>query len=770
MTHAGHRFPVAVAAVATLWGAFAACSSDSAVSSGSTATTTTSGAGGAGTGGAGGTPYGGGGTAGRGGLGGAGASGGSLPFPVKFTVTGVVTDGSLPVEGALVMQGGAKTPALVTGPDGAYAIELTNAIPAVPAVVASKVGYRTAGAEFYELPDGPVELALRFVNPPDNTGYVYGAPGVGIPAKDNSTLYCGHCHTQMTAQFQETAHRNAAREGSVQDLYAGVTQAYADEASCTSAGGAWRAGVVPGTVGDSVLKCYLGSGVLPDLNACGGPGQPSCDDPALAVGDRPTAFGACADCHAPGIEGPAGGRNLHDAVGLAYEYGNHCDVCHHIADIDLTQPAGLGGAVKLQRPHDTFDGQIGSELLQALYSPLPDVPNAFMGGVYQPKFAQSELCGGCHEQRQGALLPGQKLDASRWPSGLPTQSTYSEWASSQYNKPETQCQACHMPPDDSGLKSTVDITDETNANITFGYVRPPEQLRQHTFLEALDGTPRLIESALTMGLTASSDGKTITADVTIASKNAGHAIPTGDPIRNMVLVVRAEGCGAPLTAIGGMTANDVGGATADGLVGADVKVAGPTLSWPEGAARAKPGDVVRFVHPTGEWDDYAGVGFFADKALSPMEKGLEILAPLGEANVVSVGAGTLTLDAVVPAAIGDIAYLGDALGDTLDDGAPSRALAGVPGYTFAKVTVDANGERLVHHYRAVDLASDNRIPTDAPAKTTHSFAVPKQCASAKVTATLLFRGLPVILARERGWLDDATDAVVAKADATAKLP
>ena len=169
-------------------------------------------------------------------------------------------------------------------------------------------------------------------------------------------------------------------------------------------------------------------------------------------------------------------------------------------------------------------------------------------------------------------------------------------------------------------------------------MRPPEQIRQHTFLEALDGSPRLIEAALAAKVSATTDGQAITAEVTIQSQNAGHAIPTGDPIRSLVLVVRAEGCGAPLTAVGGMTTNDVAGAVAEGLVGADVKVAGATLTWPEGAARAKPGQVVRFVHPTGEWDDYAGVGFFADKALSPMEKGLEIRAPLGEAKVVSVGA------------------------------------------------------------------------------------------------------------------------------------
>src|SRR5205814_893027 len=84
-------------------------------------------------------------------------------------VTGVVTDGMSPVEGALVMQGGGDPQqGVTTGADGAYSIELTQMIPGTPTVVAAKIGYRTAGVEFYELPGGPVELALRFVTPPDS--------------------------------------------------------------------------------------------------------------------------------------------------------------------------------------------------------------------------------------------------------------------------------------------------------------------------------------------------------------------------------------------------------------------------------------------------------------------------------------------------------------------------------------------------------------------------------------------------------------------------
>src|SRR5262245_27938020 len=46
---------------------------------------------------------------------------GGSELPDTFTVTGTVTDGDAPVEGATVMQAGGS-PALTTGPDGTFSI------------------------------------------------------------------------------------------------------------------------------------------------------------------------------------------------------------------------------------------------------------------------------------------------------------------------------------------------------------------------------------------------------------------------------------------------------------------------------------------------------------------------------------------------------------------------------------------------------------------------------------------------------------------------
>src|SRR5262249_34139750 len=158
---------------------------------------------------------------------------------------------------------------------------------------------------------------------------------------DNNTSYCGHCHTTFAKQFVGSMHARATSSPLVQDLYAGVSEAFASAAVCTAAGGTWRTGLVPGTAATTISKCYLGGGVLPHLNpGCGGGGQLACGGPPLPAAQAPAAFGRCADCHAPGIDGVAGGRNLHDAVGVTFDNGRQCDVCHHVRDVDLTKPPG----------------------------------------------------------------------------------------------------------------------------------------------------------------------------------------------------------------------------------------------------------------------------------------------------------------------------------------------------------------------------------------------------------------------------------------------
>ena len=74
--------------------------------------------------------------------------------------------------------------------------------------------------------------------------------------------------------------------------------------------------------------------------------------------------------------------------------------------------------------------------------------------------------------------------------------------------------------------------------------------------------------------------------------------------------------------------------------------------------------------------------------------------------------------------------------------------------------------------RAVDLVRDDRLMPLVPAEVVHAFALPSPlpsgCVEAHVRATLLYRPLPLHLARERAW--DARDHVVMIATETIALP
>jgi hypothetical protein len=675
------------------------------------------------------------------------AAGGEAELPETFIVRGVVTDGTSPLQGASVLQGGGEVLQL-TGADGAFEIEMTTALPGTPTLVAGKIGYRADGQEVYALPTEPFELVLRAAEPPDNEGYFFGEPGNGDPEHDNSTAYCGHCHTTFVATFQGSRHQNATKDPWVQDLYAGVASGRTDEDACEDAGGILRAGKAPGSEADRIDRCYVGDGVLADLNGCGAAGDPSCDDPDLEADERPTDFGLCADCHAAGMDGPAGGRDLLDATGVAFEQGNHCDACHHVRDIDLDAPPGTGGRLVMQRPRERVSDAPSAQLRQVMFGPLLDVPNGFMGGSFQPKFMEATFCAGCHEQRQAALLTGASLDEERWPDGLPTHSTFTEWSESDY-APEAPCQTCHMPVID-GMFNSVDVSGPEFADTAGGFGRPPERNRSHAFVGALEGAPRMLDRALVMTVDTAFGAEPGALEVSVSLMNygAGHAVPTGEPMRSLLLVLQVDACGLPTRAIAGSSISDSGGALVSGRVGDEIDFDG---SWPAGAARAQPGQRLRVTRPTGDFVDYPGVGWFADPSLTAEEKGIPEMLSIADALVVDTAGDTIVTDPELDLVDGDLLWLGET--PALGEGDASAAIAGMPGQDFARITVDPEGRRRVPHYRAVDLASDNRIPPGEEVVSMHAFAVDEACDDITVTATLLYRRAPLELARERGWDD-----------------
>lgn len=678
--------------------------------------------------------------------------------PSSFEVKGVVVDREgTPVPDAIVMVGGREETMTSTAEDGSFSIWYEVREGEQGALVAGKIGYRSVGATFLK-PGEDETIMIRKVNPPDNHDYIFQDPGDGENVMNED---CTHCHKDFVADFLQSGHARATRNPLLQHLYAGVT-AHETEEDCEGAGGWWGLGHAPGTEDGSLYKCYLGDGVLPDLNpTCGGIGQPACDDPDLSPDLSPDAYGACADCHAPGINGVAGGRDLHDAHGLAYDIGVHCDTCHKVSDVDLSQPPGIGQRLILSRPSEP--GETVFIWDPVYYGPLLDVPNPIMAGSIQPKFDSAEFCAGCHEQKQDALIPGQALDPELWPDGLPTHSTFSEWQDSPYNSDATPCQHCHMPGDVEAINS-VHLSRPGEAGILFGWPREPEDIRQHSFRGPLSGEERLIDTALYTSVALEQIGDTVEATVSVSNIGCGHAVPTGEPMRALVMVVESEGSCGELAAVGGMTINDVGGAITTGVVGTEVTPFDSGLVWPDAAVTAAVGQVIRAVRPSGVFDDYAGIGVFADPSLTPTDKGMEVMTPIHQATITAVMDDTVITSPVLDVVPGDRLYLGDPRPeDGWVDGDPARHLAGLSGNTFSRVLVDASGNRQVPHYKAIDMASDNRIGPGKSALSSHAFRLPDGCTDVSVTATVMYRPHPLNLAVERAW--ESTDHVISTATA-----
>ena len=570
----------------------------------------------------------------------------ATPYDVEVQVT---LDGA-PVSGAIVMQGGGEAQP-TTDAQGRATLTVDPEVPGERVIIAAHPEARNVGTPAPRAEEGTtmVSIALTRIAAGDNEAYEFQDPG--SPTDFATTAKCAHCHTSQVADWYASPHRTSASNPVLHDLFAGAAHAFADPASCGAAGGAWAEGIAPGT-GAAGARCYLGDGVVNDL-------QPDCPD-GVACELTATAFGGCADCHAPGIDGVLGGRSVLEAQGIAYDAGIHCDVCHKVERVDMEAPAGVGARLQIQRPLEEAGAIAPWQPLT--FGPYVDVVNPRMGASPRSHFREPEFCAGCHEHRQEALIPGQVVDAERWPDGtFPVHSTYSEWLEGPFAG-VAPCISCHMPPDDAG--NGADIPEPDKAGVAFGWMRRAGEVRRHVW------GPRQPESGLELAaaviIDRSVEDGTLTTSVTVKNVGAGHAIPTGEPLRNLVLLVEARCGDEPLAPVGGDVVPLFAGAL-------EVRDASQSWdAWPE----AQVGQIVRVVERAGEYHDYPGVGVFGDGSLSPAEKGLEVMTFVGAARIAEVSGGVVTFDQPLPA--GDLAVRGVPTETARTAGVP-LAVAGAPG-------------------------------------------------------------------------------------------
>lgn len=647
-----------------------------------------------------------------------GSGGGIVYESVRVTVT---LDG-VPVEGAIVLQGGSSVH-FETGPAGVVDVPIDANIVGSLTLVASHPEARIKPAELDELTGPEATIALERYETGDNPDYAFQDPGE--PRRRPNTGQCAHCHQTIGDAWFNSPHRTSASNPYVHDWFAGATHTARSEADCAERGGAWLPGREPGT-GETTERCYVGEGALPTLN-------PGCDDGGSSCDDAPDG-GACANCHAPATTGPAGevgDQHLLAAREFAHDYGVFCDVCHRVDRVvpptEDPENAGVGGRLILTRPSEPSPSQALGVWLPLTFGPSHDSPNVRMGSVQRDHYRDASLCGGCHEHQSAPLVDG--IDLARWPGGrLPVQTTYSEWQDGVLGD-ATVCNDCHMPPEPIAWNGAdLQRAGLSEIGVQGGWIRPPGAVRQHAWYGPRQPASRMLEHAAALFVEQEVVEGELVARVTTRNAGAGHAIPTGEPMRSLLLLVEA-GCGdTSLPVTGGHVVPDIGGAALVQSASDD------WTRWPG----ARVGDQVRVVRRPGGWIDYPGWGPFGDGTFDAEAKGMPDERYVGASTITAMDGDTATFDPPLPE--GDIAYLIPA---------DASAWAGAPGFAFARVTVDAEGRRNVPHFVAVDVASDNRLMPQVAFTTEHRFEA--LCAEPVVTARLVHRRFAWGEAQLRGW-------------------
>jgi hypothetical protein len=631
--------------------------------------------------------------------------------PTSLTIKVLVHIDGEPSPNTLVMQGGTPTEWL-TNEEGVATVDVDFTVPGEIFVMGIHPDTRVRGDYvFVDTEEMLVELT-RF-DTTDNEDYVFKDPGV--PWESHVIEKCAHCHLTIADTWYGSAHRTSAKNPILHDLYSGTATAFNSETSCAEKGGNWTEGTEPGT-GATIMHCQVAATVS-----------------ALTELTKPGSNGNCADCHAPGIDGKIGERDLLEAEGYGFEYGVHCEVCHHVESVDLAGGPGVSGSLKILRPSEIAPYPGMGEFFPLTFCPDTDVANLYMGCSPRAHFKESVFCAGCHELNQPSFVPEEPVDLARWPNGtIPVHSTYSEWGGSSFAG-ALSCQGCHMPSADSEVTNSADLQffGDANTGVTGGWPRPPGSVHNHTWAGPRSPDGSKLSSPLSLTIEKTISEGQISAAVIVANGGAGHSMPTGEPLRSIILRVRAH-CGEQeLKGVGGDAIPDFGGSIASKSSQDDWNL------WPQASA----GMTVAVVSATGDFHDYEGYGPFGDGTFTAEEKGMPVEQVVGSASVVAVSTeGLVTFDQALP--VGDKAYLLTAT--------PSDAThAGKPGFAFARVLSAPSGLRMVPHFVANDVVSDNRIGPQKNWTSTHIFE--SACDDPTITATLIHRAYPYWLAQDRGW-------------------
>jgi hypothetical protein len=427
-------------------------------------------------------------------------------------ITGVVYDAEGPVAGATVRVQLTEYET-TSAKDGSFTLsDLTMTEPV--SVTAWAAGYYVGGTTAIA---GlvPVIITLRPHFTTDNLDYDWFEFG-GI----EGSASCAPCHHSYE-EWKADAHGQSAVNPRFLTMYEG-TDVHGNQSPLTK---------YTGKVArlDDLDEPHYGPGYKLDFpNRTGN--CAACHTPLAAKID-PDDTCAWSGCHteltgqrSPSVPDPIAlpsdeyGVGPTDLTGDAAD-GVGCDFCHKIGEVILDPETGLPYAdrpgissMRLYRPEE------GQELF---FGTFDDVTRRV---TYLPLEEESAFCAPCHYGVFGGVVgPGEVA------GGVVIYNSYGEWLESPYSDPETgqTCQDCHMP-----------VTDyDYFCYPEQGGLRPRHPIHDHTMPGAKDEA--LLQNSVTMNTSARLDGGEVEVEVGITNDKTGHHVPTGVPLRHMILAVRA---------------------------------------------------------------------------------------------------------------------------------------------------------------------------------------------------------------------------------------
>ena len=372
--------------------------------------------------------------------------------------------------------------------------------PVVDAIVtlqASSIETKTDASGAYSLPGvSGTDLYIVAAKPGHYYGYVMVTPPVtaadiqieAVPSSNDPAYLikppesCASCHDEAYTAWKKSAMGKAGSNTWVYDVYDGS-----------------------GTPGGKGGFVYTRDSVLSKKN------------PASE----------CAACHQPELwwNKPYTPLDPLSAKSDAIGHGVSCEVCHKISKIDETKPNFPGlwpGVVEVVKPG-------GAPFKQVMFGVLGDVTYGIdntMKAAYQPQLSAA-VCAACHQDKNDPDEDGDFEEAN----GVVSEPTYQEWLDSPYADPASPkhatCVDCHMKPTGANQACSMQFPP---------LKRPMGDVRSHAFPGT---TPEFLENAVTLTLKATKSDTSIAVEVTLENAKAGHHVPTGVTIRNMILLVEA---------------------------------------------------------------------------------------------------------------------------------------------------------------------------------------------------------------------------------------